>query len=95
MSVSYEELGESLVGWSQLGNLKLVKNWAERARIDLDFQSGIFLEFPFDFSDSLENGMTSLIGAIVNGHYEVVEWLLQSGRVYFRRILTFFFFFTW
>jgi hypothetical protein len=66
MNVSYEEMGESLVGWSQLGNLKLVKTWSERARLDLDFQT--------------ENGsMTALIAAIVNGHYEVAEYLLQAG----------------
>lgn len=43
MNVSYEEIGESLVGWAQLGNLKLVKTWSERAKIDLNFQSGNFL----------------------------------------------------
>jgi hypothetical protein len=42
MNISVEELGESVVGWAQLGNLKLVKSWAEKAKhmLDLDFQTG-------------------------------------------------------
>jgi hypothetical protein len=40
MNISVDELGESVVGWAQLGNLKLVKAWAERGKLDLNFQSG-------------------------------------------------------
>lgn len=65
MNISVEELGESVVGWAQLGNLKLVKAWSERANLDLDFQS--------------DTGITALIAAIENGHYELAEYLLRSG----------------
>jgi hypothetical protein len=65
MNVSIDEIGESVIGWAQLGNLKLVKTWSERARMDLDFQS--------------ESGVTALIAAVENGQYEVAEYLLKAG----------------